>query len=113
VHEHVPGQHRGEDQRVQRPASTGLRVVHQAEPAEVDLALHPRLAVRDPQRRLPPAEAALLFTGGDVTAGGLALHPSPLRRDPQPRARQPGPQHLAYFDHAHLSERHSIPPRST
>jgi len=48
-----------------RPAPPGVRVVHQPEAAEVDLALHPRLAVRDPQRDPLGPEAALL-TGEPV-----------------------------------------------
>ena len=39
---------------------TGHRVVHHAEDTEVDLALHPRLAVRDAERRGFTPEAALL-----------------------------------------------------
>ncbi len=54
-----------------------------------------------------------LLGGGDVTAGGLAVHAGPLRRRPQPHPRQSGPQHLTCFDHTHLPERHPTAPRST
>jgi len=58
--EHVPGVDRGEDQPVHRPSTLRLRVEHQPQPAEVELALHPGRTVGDPQRRLPPAEPAAL-----------------------------------------------------
>jgi hypothetical protein len=59
-HEHVPRVHRGEDQPVGHPAPARHRLRDQAEPAEVDLALHPRRPVGHPQRRRPGGEPAPL-----------------------------------------------------
>ena len=43
---------------------------------------------------------------GDVTAGGLAVHPRPLSDLPHPVPLQPRPQHLTDLDHADLPEPH-------
>ena len=59
-HEHVPRVARGEDQRMHLPPPPGHRVSQQAQVTEIDLALHPRLAVRDPHRRRGRAEPAPL-----------------------------------------------------
>jgi hypothetical protein len=62
-HEQVPRADRGEDQRVGYPAAARARVIDQAHPGEVNLTLHPRLAVRDPHRgAATPAEPAPLDT---------------------------------------------------
>ena len=49
-HEHVPRITRGEDQRMHLALPPGDRVGQQAQITEVELALHPRLAVGDPHR---------------------------------------------------------------
>jgi hypothetical protein len=59
-HEHVPREHRGEDQRVHRAAPSAFDIEHHAEAAEIQLALHPWFAIRDPHCGLPPTEAAPL-----------------------------------------------------
>jgi hypothetical protein len=72
---------------VHRPAPPGVRVEHQPEPTEVDLALHPGLAVRDTQRGLAAAEAAPLdretmqrpIRHGDASAFELAVDVSQLQ----------------------------------
>ena len=46
-----------------------------------------------------------------ITAGGLAIHPGPLRRRAQTVSRQPAAQHLSNLVHPHLPERHQQPPR--
>ena len=58
-HEHVPAEHRGEDQRVHPPRLPGLRVHQQTQLREVELALHPRRPVRDPDRARPDPKPAL------------------------------------------------------
>jgi len=45
---------------VHRAAPPGLRVLQQPKSTEVELALNPRLAVRNPHRPPPPAEPASL-----------------------------------------------------
>ena len=186
----------GEDQRVHPPTSAGLGVTEQAELGEVELALHPRFAVDDPNRGGTDPESAPLHgepvqravghqhaaagqqlldlhqrqrvmllpvdldaatqpricsswpsrvshdapcpfgrtgrtasttsptsssvtasgpasrdnpaasRGGDVAAGGLAVHPRSARDRPQPVAFQPRPQHLTHLDHTDLPETH-------
>ena len=49
-HEHVPRVDRGEDQRMHHPSASGHRIEHHAHPGEVDLALHPGVAVGDRHR---------------------------------------------------------------
>jgi hypothetical protein len=61
-HEHVPGEHRGEDQRVHHPSTAGCRICDQAHPAEVDLDLTARVPVSDPYGRRRPAIAQLVHT---------------------------------------------------
>ncbi|WP_308206118.1 hypothetical protein [Mycobacterium shinjukuense] len=80
-HEHVPRVHRGEDQRVRHPAPPGLRVEDQPHPSEVDLALHPRLAICHRHRRAP---AAALVVG--------ALHTEPVQRAMRHHNPLPGEQ---------------------
>jgi hypothetical protein len=80
-HEHVPRHHRGEDQRVHRPAPPRPGVEHQPELAEVELALHPRITVSDAQRGPAAPEAASLhreavqraIRHGDAAAFELAV----------------------------------------
>jgi hypothetical protein len=70
-HEHVPQVHRGEDQRVDDPAAARRRIVQQAQLAEVDLALLPRLA------RRPPAPSRRRPTGGHGTKPLCPRQPLP------------------------------------
>ena len=89
---------RSEDQRVRDPPPPRVRIRDQTEPAEVQLALHPRLAVGDPQRRLPAAEPAPLdgepvqrpVRHRDPAAGQLAVDVGQLQLvtlDPVPDPR--------------------------
>ena len=88
----MPGEHRGKDQRVQRAAAPRHRILHQAELAEVDLAIHPRITVGDPYRRFPPAEPATVdrepvqraIRHDHAAAGQLAVDVGQLqlRREP-------------------------------
>ncbi len=104
-HEGVPRIHGGEDQRPTHPAAAGCRVEEQAHLAEVDLQLHPRLAVGDAHRRAShgPADTEL-FEGVtvqcplrnlDATAGQQPVgldHRQPLVDQPRLELVVMGPQ---------------------
>jgi hypothetical protein len=90
---------------VRDPSPPGVRVRDQAEPPEVQLALHPRLAVGDPQRRSPAAEPAAgdrepvqrPVRHRDPAAGQLAVDVCQLQLvalDPVPDPRLLGQQRL-------------------
>jgi len=83
----VPRADRREDQRVRDPAPASHRIGDQPHPGEVDLALHSRLAVRDPHRRaLPPRVTPL-----DGIAGQRPIrhhHAFALEQHPDLRGRQ-------------------------
>jgi hypothetical protein len=78
-HEQVPRVDRGEDQPVGDPPGAARQVGHQPESAEVDLQLHPRVAVGDRHRRAAPPEPEL----GDREAMQRAIghrHPAALKQ---------------------------------
>ena len=85
VHEQVPGERGGEDQRVDLPPPPGLQVGDEPHLGEVDLAFHAGLTVQHPHRRVPWPEPALL--GGETVQ-------RPIRHA---RAR-PGRHHLDLHD---------------
>jgi len=73
-HEHVPGEHRGEDQRLDHPAAARDRVGDQAHADEVDLHLAARVAVGHPHRRRRPAVLAAFDTEAVQGAAGALRH---------------------------------------
>ena len=85
-HEHVPAEHRGEDQRVHPPPTSGLEVEQQTHLGEVELALHPGLNVSDPHRR--PASGA----------EPASLHGEPVQRPIRHPHPLPGQQLLDLHD---------------
>ena len=98
-HEHVPRIARREDQRVHLPAPPRHRVRQQAQVAEVDLALHPRLAIGDPDRRRGLPEPAPLHA--EPVQRPVRHHDAlPFQQDPdlhhrQARLHLPGDLRLA------------------
>jgi hypothetical protein len=70
---------RGEDQRLHLALPPGHRVSQQAQVAEVQLALGPRLAVGDPHRRCGPPEPAPLHAEPDDPPPGSPGRPRLVR----------------------------------
>jgi hypothetical protein len=61
--------------------------------------------IRDRRAGLPTE--TLRFGRSDISAGGLAVHPRPLRGLPQTGSLEPTAEHLTHLNHTDLPESHA------